>query len=157
MNDRLALIITLTYMTAIVLVIAADAFIIGEAIAHAFNNGHAIAIIYVAALLVLATWLNLRGIKLAGAAEQVVTTVVVLGTVSSAGRDLTTTGRRRRPGAGSSPVQALILGHLPLHRIRVGHDERRGGRQPEDHSPGHARARSSCWPSASRCSRSRWA
>ena len=30
-NDRVALIITLTYMTAIVLVIAADAFIIGEA------------------------------------------------------------------------------------------------------------------------------
>ena len=41
MNDRFALIITLTYMTAIVLVIAADAFIIGEAIAYAFSNGHA--------------------------------------------------------------------------------------------------------------------
>ena len=66
MNDRLALIITLTYMTAIVLVIAADAFIIGEAIAYAFGNGHLIAIVYVAILLVLATWMNLRGIKLAG-------------------------------------------------------------------------------------------
>ena len=45
MNDRLALIITLTYMTAIVLVIAADAFIIGEAIAYAFSNGHIVAIV----------------------------------------------------------------------------------------------------------------
>ena len=69
-NDRLALIVTLTYMTAIVLVIAADAFIIGEAIAHAFNNGHAVAIVYVAALLVFATWMNLRGIKLAGAGRE---------------------------------------------------------------------------------------
>ena len=49
MNDRVALIITLTYMTAIILVIAADAFIIGEAIAYAFNNGHTVAIVYVAA------------------------------------------------------------------------------------------------------------
>ena len=73
MNNRLALIITLTYMTAIVLVIAADAFIIGEAIAYAFGNGHVIAIVYVAILLVGATWMNLRGIKLAGAAEKVVT------------------------------------------------------------------------------------
>ena len=61
--------------TAIVLVIAADAFIIGEAIAHAFNNGHAVAIVYVAALLVFATWMNVRGIKLAGLAEKIVTTV----------------------------------------------------------------------------------
>lgn len=73
MNDRLALSITLTYMTAIVLVIAADAFIIGEAIAYAFGNGRVAAIVYVALLLVLATWLNLRGIRLAGRAEQAVT------------------------------------------------------------------------------------
>src|SRR4051812_24844237 len=39
MPDRVALIITLTYMTAIVLVIGADAFIIGEAMAYAFDNG----------------------------------------------------------------------------------------------------------------------
>jgi len=64
MNDRLALIITLTYMTAIVLVIAADAFIIGEAMAYAFGNGRVLAVVYVALLLVLATILNLRGIKL---------------------------------------------------------------------------------------------
>jgi len=111
MNDRLALIVTLTYMTAIVLVIAADAFIIGEAIAHAFNNGHTTAIIYVAALLVFATWMNLRGIKLAGAAEKVVTTIVVLGTVAIGviaifHHHSVVVG----PVHHSSPLQALILG-----------------------------------------------
>lgn len=82
MNDRLALIITLTYMTAIVLVIAADAFIIGEAIAYSLSNGKLVAILYVAALLVVATALNLRGIKLAGAAELAVTGIVVAATVA---------------------------------------------------------------------------
>ena len=111
MNNRLALIITLTYMTAIVLVIAADAFIIGEAIAYAFGNGHVIAIVYVAILLVGATWMNLRGIKLAGAAEKVVTTIVVvmtmgIGVVAIFHHGATPVG----PAAGSSPVQALILG-----------------------------------------------
>src|SRR5215472_5446894 len=81
MNDRLALIITLTYMTAIVLVIAADAFIIGEAIAYAFSNGQVIAISYVAVLLIVATVLNLRGIKLAGTAELIGTALVVVATM----------------------------------------------------------------------------
>ena len=111
MNDRVALIVTLTYMTAIVLVIAADAFIIGEAIAHAFNNGHTVAIIYVAALLVFATWMNLRGIRLAGAAEKIVTTIVVLGTIAIG---LVAIVHHPDAPAGpthaSSPLQALILG-----------------------------------------------
>jgi APA family basic amino acid/polyamine antiporter len=111
MNDRLALIITLTYMTAIVLVIAADAFIIGEAIAYAFGNGHLIAIVYVAILLVLATWMNLRGIKLAGVAEQIVTTIVVVvtmgvGVIAIFHHGPTPPG----PVGGGSPIQALILG-----------------------------------------------
>jgi amino acid transporter len=111
MNDRLALIITLTYMTAIVLVIAADAFIIGEAIAYAFGNGHLIAIVYVAILLVGATWMNLLGIKLAGAAEKIVTSIVVvltmgIGVVAIFHHGPTPAG----PAASSSPVQALILG-----------------------------------------------
>jgi basic amino acid/polyamine antiporter, APA family len=111
MNDRLALSITLTYMTAIVLVIAADAFIIGEAIAYAFGNGRVVAIIYVALLLVLATWLNLRGIRLAGRAEQVVTSVVVVATVAVGAVAIVHHGATPPgPVSGGSPVQALILG-----------------------------------------------
>ncbi len=111
MNDRLALVITLTYMTAIVLVIAADAFIIGEAMAYAFGNGTAIAVVYVAALLVLATFLNLRGIKLAGTLEKIVTTVVVLATVIIGIIAIAKHGPTPpAPLHGRSPLQALILG-----------------------------------------------
>lgn len=111
MNDRLALIITLTYMTAIVLVIAADAFIIGEAMAYAFGNGKIIAVVYVALLLVLATILNLRGIKLAGSLEKIVTSIVVL---ASIGIGITAIVKRGPTPpkliGGGSPLQALILG-----------------------------------------------
>jgi amino acid transporter len=112
MNDRLALILTLTYMTAIVLVIAADAFIIGEAIAYAFDNGHTIAMVYVAVLLAAATWINLRGIKLAGTAEKVVTTLVVAGTVAVGVAALFRHGSTAHLDAGvhTNPVSALVLG-----------------------------------------------
>lgn len=111
MNDRLALIITLTYMCAIVLVIAADAFIIGEAMAYAFGNGKVIALVYVAVLLVLATWMNLRGIKLAGAAEKVVTSIVVTATVAIGVVAIINHGPTPPPPAGGgSPLQALIFG-----------------------------------------------
>ncbi len=111
MNDRLALIITLTYMTAIVLVIAADAFIIGEAIAYSLSNGKLVAILYVAALLVVATALNLRGIKLAGAAELAVTGIVVAATVAvGVAAIIHHPAPPPGPAGGGSPVQALILG-----------------------------------------------
>jgi basic amino acid/polyamine antiporter, APA family len=112
MNDRLALTITLTYMAAIVLVIAADAFIIGEAIAYAFSNGRTVAIIYVAALLVVATWLNLRGIRLVGTAEKIITTLVVVLTVAVGAAALFHHGNAAHPSIGlkSDPVSALILG-----------------------------------------------
>lgn len=111
MNDRLALVITLTYMTAIVLVIAADAFIIGEAMAYVFGNGTVIAVVYVALLLVLATILNLRGIKLAGMLEKVVTSVVVLATVVIGIIAIVKHGPAQpEPLHGGSPLQALIMG-----------------------------------------------
>jgi basic amino acid/polyamine antiporter, APA family len=112
MSDRLALIITFTYMAAITLVIAADAFIIGQAIAYAFSNGRAIAIIYVAALLVLATWLNLRGIRLVGTAEKIITTLVVGLTILVGVAALFHHGNPAHLSSGvtGSPVSALILG-----------------------------------------------
>jgi basic amino acid/polyamine antiporter, APA family len=112
MNDRLALIITFTYMAAIILVIAADAFISGEAIAYAFSNGRTVAIIYVAALLGVATWLNLRGIRLVGAAEKIITTLVVTLTIAVGAAALVRHSSPAHPGTGvqGSPVSALILG-----------------------------------------------
>jgi basic amino acid/polyamine antiporter, APA family len=112
MNDRLALIITLTYMAAIILVIAADAFIIGEAIAYVFSNGHTVAIIYVTALLAVATWLNLRGIRLVGAAEKIITTLVVAVTIAVGAAALFRHGNPAQlsTGVNGSPTSALILG-----------------------------------------------
>lgn len=63
MNDRLALIIAMTAMLVIVPVIAADAFIIGKALVYAFHSGPLLTFIYIAALLAVATGLNLRGIR----------------------------------------------------------------------------------------------
>ena len=112
MNDRLALIITLTYMTAIVLVIAADAFIIGEAVAYAFGNGRLIAMIYVAVMLAGATWINLLGIKLAATTEKIVTTLVVTLTVGIGVVALFHHGSTTHLDAGvhSNPISALVLG-----------------------------------------------
>jgi APA family basic amino acid/polyamine antiporter len=112
MDDRVALVITLSYMTTIVLVIAADAFIIGEAVAHASANGHLIAVGYVAVLLVGATWVNLRGIKLAAAAEAVATTIVVVLTVLVGVVAIVHHGGRANLDAGvhANPLSALVLG-----------------------------------------------
>jgi basic amino acid/polyamine antiporter, APA family len=112
MSDQLALIITLTYMAAIILVIAADAFIIGQAIAYAFSNGRTVAIIYVAALLIIATWLNLRGIRLVGAAEKIITTLVVALTIVVGMAALFHHGHPAHlsSGVGGSPLSALVFG-----------------------------------------------
>ena len=111
MNDRVSLVITLTYMTVIVFVIAADAFIVGEAMAYVFDDGHAVAIVYIALLLVIVTWLNLRGIKLTAGATMVVTVAVVGLTMVVGSIGIL---RHADPGpvgpTSESPVQALILG-----------------------------------------------
>lgn len=110
MNDQLALIIALTAMLVIVLVIAADAFIIGEALAYAFHSAAVIALAYVAVLLAAATWLNLRGIRLTGLAERIVTTVVVGATVLVGAVALLQPGAAHPAAtATTSPVQAVVL------------------------------------------------
>jgi amino acid transporter len=81
MDDRVALTITFTYMTTIVLVIAADAYIVGSAIADALNEPRWLVTLWIALLLAAATWVNLRGLTLAAAVQDVVTTLIVLLTV----------------------------------------------------------------------------
>ncbi len=77
MDDRIALTITFSYMTTIVLVIAADAFIVGSALAHVFSESSWLAGIWIAVLLAVAVASNLRGIKVAGAVQDVATSVVL--------------------------------------------------------------------------------
>ncbi|HEY7947503.1 MAG TPA: APC family permease [Acidimicrobiales bacterium] len=77
MDDRVALIITLTYLTTIVLVVAADAFIVGTAIAHVLGQSTSVAALIIAALLAFAVGSNLRGVKVAGGVQDVATYTVL--------------------------------------------------------------------------------
>jgi basic amino acid/polyamine antiporter, APA family len=81
MDDRIALTITLTYLTTIILVIASDAFIVGSALAHAFGEPAWVASIWIVGLLGIAVTTNLRGITVAGVLQDVATTVVVAATL----------------------------------------------------------------------------
>ncbi len=82
MDDRAALIITFTYMTTIVLVIASDAFIVGSALAHAFGEPAWVASFWIVGLLAVAVICNLRGITVAGLLQDTATSVVVLATLA---------------------------------------------------------------------------
>jgi amino acid transporter len=64
------------------------------------------------ALLAVATWLNLRGIRLVGAAEKIITTMVVALTVAAGVAALFRHGSPAHLGTGvsGSPISALILG-----------------------------------------------
>jgi amino acid transporter len=63
-NDRLSMIGSLVYMVTVVLVVAADAFVLG----HVFTAivPGVPGLVWIAALLGLVTWANLRGVKVAG-------------------------------------------------------------------------------------------
>lgn len=89
MDDRLALVITFTYMTTIVLVIAADAFIVGTALARAFGEPAWVSALWISGLLLVAVVSNLRGVHVAGwvqdlATYGVLTASLVIGTAALA-------------------------------------------------------------------------
>ena len=81
MDDRAALTITFTYLLTIVLVVAADAYIIGSAIAYVFGQASWVAVVYIALLLAAATFANLRGVRVAGVVQDIATYSVLAGTV----------------------------------------------------------------------------
>ena len=65
-GNRTALSVTFTYMTTVVLVIAADAFLIGAAVRHVLNEPAVLAYVWIAVLLGVALAANLRGVRIAG-------------------------------------------------------------------------------------------
>ena len=78
MDDRVALTITFTYLTTIVLVIAADAFIVGtRRRPRARPVGTWVAVPIIALLLGLAVTSNLRGVKVAGGVQDLATYAVL--------------------------------------------------------------------------------
>jgi len=80
-GNRTALAVTFTYMTTVVLVIAADAFLIGAAIRHVLHEPAVLAYLWIAILLGVALAANLAGVRLAGWMQTAVTYTVLAGTV----------------------------------------------------------------------------
>ena len=80
LGTRIALTATFTYMTTVVLVIAADAFLIGAAVRYVLHEPTALAYVWIVVLLAVATAANLRGVVLAGWVQTVVTYVVLSST-----------------------------------------------------------------------------
>jgi APA family basic amino acid/polyamine antiporter len=77
MDDRVALTVTFAYMSTIVLVLAADAFIVGSAIAHVLGEPSWLVGVYIALILGAATLANLRGLVVAGAVQDIATYSIV--------------------------------------------------------------------------------
>jgi amino acid transporter len=77
---RAALALTFTYMSTVVLVIAADAFLIGAAVRHVLGEPAALSYVWIVLLLALAVVSNLRGVRLAGWVQTLVTYTVLSGT-----------------------------------------------------------------------------
>jgi amino acid transporter len=79
-GNRVALSVTFTYMSTVVLVIAADAFLIGAAIRHVLYEPAELAYLWIALLLGAAAAANLMGVRLAGWVQTCVTYTVLAGT-----------------------------------------------------------------------------
>ncbi len=79
-GNRTALSVTFTYMTTVVLVIAADAFLIGAAVRHVLREPAVLAYVWIAVLLGVALGANLKGVRLAGWVQTIVTYTVLAGT-----------------------------------------------------------------------------
>jgi len=77
MDDRIALSVTFSYMTTIVLVLAADAYIVGTAFTHVTGLPSWLTGVVIALLLGLATVSNLRGLQVAGRVQDIATYAVV--------------------------------------------------------------------------------
>ena len=113
MDDRAALTITFTYMTTIVLVIAADAFIVGTALAHVLSQSKWVAVLWIVALIGFAVFSNLRGVRVAGSVQDLATyTVLALSSLVA----VVALARSHRPFAFAlSPLH----GHHPADFIEA--------------------------------------
>jgi len=117
MDDRVALSITFTYLTTIVLVVAADAFIVGAALTHVLHVPTGLTALWTLVLLGLAVGSNLRGVKVAGWVQDVattlvltVTTVVSVVALARSGTPLHTPLQPFHHRSGTDFVESVALG-----------------------------------------------
>lgn len=79
-GPRTSLCVGFTYMSTVVLVIAADAFLIGAAIGHVLHEPPWLSYVWIFVLLGVAAGANLRGIRIAGWLQSIVTYSVLAST-----------------------------------------------------------------------------
>ena len=79
-GPRTSLAVGFTYMSTVILVIAADAFLIGAAIGHVLHEPPWLSYVWIFVLLAVAAGANLRGIRLAGWLQSIVTYTVLAST-----------------------------------------------------------------------------
>jgi amino acid transporter len=117
MDDRAALTITFTYLSTIVLVVAADAFIVSAALTHVLHVPGALTAVWTAGLLAVAVVSNLRGVRVAGWLQDGATSLVLAATLVVALVALSRSGTalhapldplRRR--SGTDLVESVALG-----------------------------------------------
>jgi amino acid transporter len=115
-SDRISLTLTFTYLVTIVAVIAADAFIVGDAVAHTLGNADWVAVVYVVLAIGAAMTVNLRGITLAGGTQQAITVIVIAGSLVVAllaiafGDPVPASERPGSTGFDTGFLQAVALG-----------------------------------------------
>ena len=135
MDDRVALTITFTYLGTIVLVVAADAFIVGAALTHVLHVADLADRGVDPGAAGLAVLSNLRGVKVAGWVQDIATMVVLAATTGRLGGGAGPVGDARcttplQPFHHRSRDRLHRVGgprDLPLLRLRVGHHQCRGG------------------------------
>ena len=117
MDARIALTVALTYLTTIIVVMAADAYIVGVAITHTLGEAKWAAPLWVTAVLTLASVANLRGIVVAGRTEALVTSVVIVATIAvsvvalaKGGFHLRAPLSPLRHHSGSDLIQSVAIG-----------------------------------------------
>jgi APA family basic amino acid/polyamine antiporter len=118
MDDRVALTIALTYMLTIVLVIAADAFIIGRALQYVlFPTQVLLSFPIIAVLILVAVVANLRGVRIAGRVEEIatfttlaITTGVSVWALSIHGFQLKMPVTGFFSGRDANPLAAVVAG-----------------------------------------------
>ncbi|HVU74889.1 MAG TPA: APC family permease [Mycobacteriales bacterium] len=118
-DDRVALTVTFSYLTTVVLVLAADAYIVGAAFTHVTGLPGWVTGLVIAVLLGVAMAANLRGVQLAARVQDIATLTVVVATIVVAGVALS---KHRTPAAiaadahrhhgAAAFVQAVALGVL---------------------------------------------
>jgi APA family basic amino acid/polyamine antiporter len=102
MDDRVALSITFTYLSTIVLVVAADAFIVSAALTHVLHVPNWLTAVWTLVLLAVAVLSNLRGVKAAGWLQDVATSIVLAATLV-----VSVVALARSGAALHTPVQPL--------------------------------------------------